>query len=115
MHERKSWAKSRDAKCQQAEFMCLAHNLAVITERRLEEEERIIDETNTKRKAKRLEVAQKTPQEAGRSDNSLNSAAYKAVQRTLQFFRWVECALISRASWQCAVELYRPIAKQYLQ
>ena len=115
MHERKSWAKSRDAKCQQAEFMCLAHNLAVITERRLEEEERIIDETNTKRKAKRLEVAQKTPQEAGRSDNPLNSAAYKAVQRTLQFFRWVECALISRASWRCAVELYRPIAKQYLQ
>lgn len=53
LHEKKAWATSNEAKCQQAVLMCITHNLLTIFERMIEEEEGLIDKKVIKRRENR--------------------------------------------------------------
>jgi len=43
-HEKKAWAKSKNSKKQQAHFITIAHNLCILLERILQDEEGIVDQ-----------------------------------------------------------------------
>ncbi|OVE78063.1 hypothetical protein BVX99_00705 [bacterium F16] len=52
--------------------------------------------------------------EAGREENPLVTRAYKAVQCSLQFIRWLRDELMSKSSWRSAIEGLRPLMVGYL-
>jgi len=112
--EKKAWAKSPTAKCQQAAFMCLTHNLMLILERTIEERESITDEKIMERAAVRISADVKEAEAAGRAMNPLLLGVRRSVQRSLQFIRWLRWALTHATSWRPAIDELRPLMAQYL-
>ncbi|NOY80777.1 MAG: hypothetical protein GXP31_07205 [Kiritimatiellaeota bacterium] len=68
--ERKAWAKSATAKCQQAVFMCLAHDLMLLLERRIAVGEGVTDPKILTRRKARITENVKKAEAAGRPINS---------------------------------------------
>ncbi|MCK5805747.1 MAG: transposase [Lentisphaeria bacterium] len=112
--EKKAWAKSPTAKCQQAAFMCLTHNLMLIFERTIEEREAITDEKIRTRMAARLLGDADKAEAAGRQMNPMLLGVRRSVQRSLQFIRWLRWALSHAASWRPAIDELRPLMAQYM-
>jgi len=112
--EKKAWAKSSNAKCVQAQFMTLTHNLALLLERKIESEEGISDIKIEKQRTRRIEGERQMIQEAGRKENPLVTQPYKAVQRSFQFLRWLRHALLIQTPWRPAIEALRPLMAKYL-
>lgn len=112
--ERKAWAKSKTAKCIQANFMALTHNLMLMVERKAETEEGIVDEKIEAKRRKRIVEDLERIKAAGRKENPLVTRTYKAVQRSLQFIRWLRDELTNKSSWRKAIEELRPLMTEYL-
>lgn len=112
--ETKAWADSAVAKCQQANFICITHNLLLLLERKLEEEEGIRETKIEPQREKRLEEEIARIKAAGRKPNSLAQACYRCVKRTLQFIREVRLVLTYRVSWRAAVVALRLVTEKYL-
>ena len=112
--ENKAWAKSSNAKCAQAQFMTLTHNLTLLLERKIESEEGISDTKIEKKRTRKIEGDRETIRKAGRKENSLVTRPYKAVQRSFQFLRWLRDSLLVKASWTQAMVTLRPLMAAYL-
>lgn len=112
--EKKAWAKSKTAKCIQANFMALTHNLMLMIERKVETEEGIVDEKIEAKRKKRILEDLERIKAAGRQENPLVTRAYKAVQRSLQFIRWLRDELTNKSSWREAIDELRPLMTEYL-
>lgn len=112
--ERKAWAKSPTAKCQQATFMCLTHNLMLILERGIDETEAIADDKVRARMAARVRRDTEKAEAAGRAMNPLLLGVRRSVQRSLQFIRWLRWALTHATSWRPAIDELRPLMAQYM-
>lgn len=114
LEERKSWATTETARCQQAHFFCLAHNLLVLLERTLESEEGITDVKAQEKRRKRIEEMKATIRQRNTAPNPMVLKCTRITQRSLQFIRWVRNALDSASSWPDAVETLRPLMAGYL-
>ena len=112
--ERKAWAKSTTAKCQQAVFMCLAHNLMLIFERKLKVEEGIADKKILDRRKARISENLKKAEAADRPMNPMLLAIRGSVQRSFQFIRWLRWVLVHRTLWGPAMDELRPLMAEYL-
>ncbi len=112
--ENRAWAKSLNAKCVQAQFMVLAHNLTLILERKLESEEGISDTKIEKKRTLRIQKDLAKIKEAGRKETPLVTRPDKAVQRSFQFIRWLRDSLLVKTPWRQAVEALRPLMTAYL-
>jgi len=112
--ENRAWAKSLNAKCIQAQFMALTHNLTLLLERKIESEEGISDTKIEKKRKRRIERDRKTIQETGRKENTLVTQSYKAVQRSFQFIRWLRDALLIQTPWRHAIDRLTPLMAAYL-
>ena len=112
--EKKAWAKSATAKCQQAAFMCLAHNLMLILERTIEAQEAITEEKVSRRMEARVAADTEKADDAGRPMNPLLLGVRRSFQRSLQFIRWLRWALSHATSWRPAIDQLRPLMAQYL-
>jgi len=112
--EKKAWVQSPTAKCQQAAFMCLTHNLMLILERTIEEREAITDEKIRIRMAARVSAQADKAKAAGRPMNPLLMGVRRSVQRSLQFIRWLRWTLSHATSWQPAIDELGPLMAQYL-
>jgi len=93
MNERKSWASSLEAKQSNGIFECLAHNLLLLLEERLHQEEGIRDEVEAQKHQGRTRP---TRQKAGAPQilkfvkivrNFINAVVTRATQRTQRFIR----------------------------
>lgn len=113
-HENKAWGKTNEAKCQQALFLCLTHNLTLILESRLNVEENIKDEKIIRKQEQRRAKVIKKIIDAGRPLNSLAVKAYKSVQRSKQFLRCFNNMIGEDSSWLAFIELVRPRMEKYL-
>ena len=91
--EKKAWASSATAKCMQAVFLCLAHNLMVLYERELRQEHGITNEAEDRRRAKRLKEEKEAVKKAGRILTPLREALQRCTQRTVKFIRWLRSYL----------------------
>ena len=112
--ERKSWGKSENSKRQHASFICLAHNLCVLLEDKLEREEGIVDEKSLRKQDERKSEDSNLAKAAGRRVNELVEQCRIVTQRSCQFIRWLRLALDHASRWTSSVELLRPLMKKYL-
>lgn len=110
----RTWATTPIAKCQQAHFVCLAHNLLLMLERHIAQSENIHDEkVAAKREARRDELEQAILQ-AGRTVNPLVLQCQRATQRSLQFIRWLQYCLEHPRPWFADIERLRPYMLAYI-
>ena len=79
-----------EAKSQQALFVCMAHNLLVLLERKLEREENIRDEKLHDKRLKRLKRLEQEIRACGRKPNPMVLKCNRITQRSLQFIRWLQ-------------------------
>jgi len=114
LQEKKAWATSLTARCQQAHFVCLAHNLMVLFEIALEENEGIRDEKVDKKRERRNQIAQALAKERGDTLNPLVVECVRRTQRSLQFIRWLRHCLFRETSWCEGMRVLRPLMVEYL-
>ena len=112
--QKKAWGKSKTAKEQQAQFIALAHNLLILLERDLENEEGITDEKVKRKRASAMALSELQAVKANRVPNPLVAQASRVTQRSLQFIRWLRWALTMNTPWTDAVENLRPLMQKYL-
>lgn len=117
MNEEKSWSKSENGKTVHALFICLAHNLTLLMEDKLEAE----GVENTKDKEKRDEKLQqsikqskidpdvKYPKSIAILDqrsgeiSSLVKDIQRVTQRRIEFFRWLGTFVFLPVPWAVAL------------
>jgi len=101
LQESKSWASSSTAKTIHAELICLAHNLLLLLEHRLEREHGISDEREDRRRHKRWREVTADADGADRKSSPLVRRLWlRGTQRTLAFIRWVRNSLDARVPWE---------------
>lgn len=110
----KTWAASPESKCQQAHFVCLAHNLMLMLERQIDESEGVRDEKVEAKRAARLVLANRAAEAAGRRPNPLVTGCVRATERSLQFIRWLRYCLGNPRHWSLEIEVLRPYMKAYI-
>lgn len=110
----KAWATSAEAKCQQAHFVCLAHNLMLMLERLIGESEGVRDEKIEVKRAARQALAERVAAAAGRRPNPLVAGCARATERSLQFIRWLRYCLGKPRLWSLEIEALRPYMKAYI-
>lgn len=103
LHETKAWAKAETAKSNQAELMCLTHNLLMLFEGQIENREGIRNVAEWKRKAQTLEEVRQYVEENGASLPWIHSAIQRITQRSVKFIRWLRNHLDSDATWSRAM------------
>lgn len=95
--ETKSWASGETAKTTHALFLCLAHNLMVLLEKRVLREEGVDNLPERKRKEERREEAIK------RGANFVATALQRFTVRSVKFVRWLRSFLYREAPWEHAL------------
>lgn len=105
--EKKSWASSATAKAMQAHFLCLAHNLALLQEHKLEREEGITNVAETMRKIRRLEEDRQTVLGKGLELPPALQTLQRFTQRSVKFIRWLRMFLFLPAPWERMLTVLR--------
>ena len=113
-HEQKSWGKSANAKCQQAIFMCLTHNLNLILERKLEVEKNIVDKKIIEKAEKILIEDMNKLITENKPINSLVFTLRRGVLRSMQFIRFIKSKLYKICSWEAFIRDVEPYMLKYL-
>jgi hypothetical protein len=98
--ETKAWATSATAKAMQAHFVCMAHNLMVLCEARIEREHGVRNEAEKKRRAERLEKERQRLAKTNRVIPAFVCACQRLTVRSVKFIRWL------------CVELFTPLRQQ---
>ena len=114
LQEKKSWATSLTAKCQQAKFIALTQNLLLLFEHNLEQDEGITDEKVKRKRQAKLKDEIETATLAKRKMSALLTAPKRATQRSLQFIRWLRAELEHPTSWRRSLDVLRPLMLEYL-
>jgi hypothetical protein len=114
LHEKKAWATSDTAKCQQAKFIAITHNLLLIFERHLETNEGITDEKVMRKRQTRLKEEIEKARQAKKEMSSMLLEPKRATQRSFQFLRWLRDELQVPTSWRLALQELRPLMEEYL-
>jgi hypothetical protein len=109
MHERKSWASSLEAKEAHAVFECIAHNLLVLFEQRIVDEEVLCDEVEQNRKIGRTRENPDDIAPVNDERNFINSAVTRATQRTQRFIRWIRVRIYQQAPWSESIVRLREL------
>lgn len=112
--EKKAWATSCEAKSIQATFLCIVHNLLLILENKLAEEEGIKDEKIIEKQKKRINERIEILIKANRVVNPMLLTLKKSVMRSCQFLRSVNIALDKLSSWRAFIVTVRPRMESYL-
>lgn len=102
MNEKKSWSKSENGKTAQALFICLAHNLTLLMEDKLEAE----GVENTKDKAKRDKKLEQSINQSRVDPDEISSLVkdiQRVTQRRIEFFRWLEVFVFLPVPWAVAL------------
>lgn len=104
LEEKKAWASSKTAKTMQAEFICLANNLALLLNDKVETEDKVVYEYDRVRKTKRLNLKE----EKIRKKKLIMPTTWRLCLRTSQlpikFFRWIRTSLYLNTSWEVAIK-----------
>lgn len=112
--EQKSWASSVEAKKAHANFLCLLHNLMLLTEQDTQKTHDLKDIIEQKKEATR-EKTKLTGSRAKLPPNYINSFFKRASQRTFRFIRWLRFHVQNKSSvcramddlaiiWGCKLE-----------
>jgi hypothetical protein len=103
MEERKSWASPDEAKQSHAVFECLAHNLLLLLEDKIIQEEGLVDECERKKDLGRKREGSPESLRLKKVGNMVNTAINRATQRTQRLIRWVRNRIYIQAPWRASV------------
>tara|TARA_B110000014_G_scaffold260355_1_gene249928 strand:+ start:338 stop:1627 length:1290 start_codon:yes stop_codon:yes gene_type:complete len=115
MEERKSWASSDEAKQTHAVFECLAHNLLLLLEVKMIQEEGLTDELERKKDLGRKREGSPERLRLKKVGNMVNTAISRATQRTQRFIRWVRVRIYLNVSWLASVSRLAVIWKTEIE
>lgn len=101
LNEAKAWASSATAKEMQAHFLCMAHNLLELLERRLAVDHGVRNEAGLRRAKHRLDNYIEKLTKQNRSPSSLLTASARPLQRSIKLLRWL------RTHWLSPVPLHQ--------
>ncbi len=87
--EKKAWASSTVARNTQANFTCLAHNLMVVLEEELAEDDEVYDNGELIRRKNRYKQLSQRVKSKGKQLPLAQQAVPRATQRTQKFIRWL--------------------------
>ena len=99
--EQKAWASSATAKSMQAQFICLSVNLLQFIEHELGKEG-IVNEPEVKRRAERLEAAQKQATSLNTVLPRMLVMMQQMTQHSVKLIRWVAAQLWLNVPWKVA-------------
>jgi hypothetical protein len=99
--EKKAWASSATAKSMQAQFICLSLNLLQLIEHGLSQEG-IVNQPEVKRRAARLEVAQKQAKNQNTVLPRMLVMMQHMTQHSVKLIRWVGAQLWLNVPWKTA-------------
>ena len=99
--EKKAWATSATAKSMQAQFICLSVNLLQLIEHELGKAG-IVNQPEIKRRAARLEVAQKHAASQNTVLPRMLLMMQRMTQHSVKLIRWVAAQLWLDVSWKVA-------------
>jgi hypothetical protein len=103
MMETKSWAAGSTAKESHAVFQCLAHNLSLIFEEEIKEQEGLEDRCESRTaEGRRATRTNREGQPMQAAANFINRVFQRATQRTVRFLRWLRAWLYQKAPWHRA-------------
>ena len=105
--ETKAWAKTTVAKSMQANFMCLATNLATLFEHQIEQEHGVSNAPEAKRRAQRREKEKTEAEKKGKELPILHQTLVRATQTSVKFIRWLLCHLWKPTSWEASLKRLR--------
>jgi len=103
MKERKSWSSSAEAKQAHAVFECLAHNLMLLIDEQVIQEEGLSDEREVEKDLGRKRVGSPARQALEQVGNMVNTAILRATHQTQRFIRWVRNRIYMRVPWSESV------------
>jgi hypothetical protein len=109
MNEQKAWGKTTNAKTMQAQFLCMAHNLMVLLQNSIGEENQIEDHKEIKRAQTRCKAILERCRELGAKISPLYLNPYKRSQFSLKFIRWVGYHLSQNSLYGCAISSLKRI------
>jgi hypothetical protein len=116
--EQRAWAVTSVAKEAQANFICLAHNLALILNRRVDREasepEHSPNDNARKKKKRRIDALIKKCEKLKRKVPKLLLTAMRLVEIPKKFFIWIRESIRIPCPWSVAIErLQLCCAKKY--
>ena len=114
LQEKKSWATSTTALCQQAQFIAITYNLMNLLENKLEDEEGLRDEKVLERKKRRTAKEEEIALKKNSTPNAHVSRHQRPSQRSLQFIRWLRYCLTFETPWSEGVDKLRPYMAKYI-
>ncbi len=97
--EKKAWASSTVARNTQANFTCLAHNLMVVLEEELAEDDEVYDNGELTRRKNRYKQLTQRVKSKGKQLPLAQQAVPRATQRTQKFIRWLRNHCWIQAPW----------------
>jgi len=101
LEEKRSWASSKNAKKMHANFLCLTHNLMLLLEHHLKNEEGMRDEVEDRKKVTREKTKREgTGFRKHLPTSYINGFFQRASQRTFRFIRWLRDGLQNRVSYR---------------
>ena len=105
--EKKAWANGSTARNMQAQFTCLMHNLMVLLENQLDQNEDINDSGERKRRLKRLELLKLKAKKRGAELPLAQQQLHLPTQRGHKFIRWLRNHCFFRTSYKQAIDALR--------
>jgi hypothetical protein len=100
LEERKAWASRHEAKCMQAQFLCLAYNLIVLEDDRLRREHAVTNTAENRRREKRLQTLEQKAAAGGRQLSAMQKTILRTTQRSVKFVRWLRVFLFRNEPWE---------------
>jgi len=101
--EKKSWGSSPQTKEAQAHFICMAHNLMLVCEQRMEAETGTVPTREKKRKSRRAQRQCERASENGGLLAPMYHCIQRYSQRSVIFIRWLRNHLRAQTLWEPAV------------
>lgn len=105
--ETKAWGSSNTIKTMQAKFTCLAHNLTLMINKKIEDEEKLKYEYDFNRKKEELKKRQSELDAKGERYPSTWESCLRVSQLPLKFYRWIRVCIRRNISWCEAIAKLR--------
>jgi len=112
LHETRSWSSDLKGKQAHAVFLCIVHNLMLLTEQQAEKEEGlrdVIEEKKARIRAKTRPIPEGQGWRRKYVSSFINNFFKRATQRTSRFVRWLRAALEKESSYKAAMNDLRRV------
>lgn len=113
LEETKAWASSDTAKTMQVEFMCLTHNLTLLINDKIEQEEKVEYKYDLERKTENLKIKQAALDQKNIPYPSTWELSLHVSQMPVKFYRWIRVHFQQKTPWPEAIEKLRIIYESY--